>query len=265
MQDKVCQRDWWKSRKTMSGMQESNFLIRMQERACHNLGQDVPFDRVFFFFCFFFVCFVLLCVCFFFFFLFVFVLYYLFILQLIFVFSRKLLVRIYIVFHFWSIHGSFDIMSGHFIWNLWNSQKDPKCKILFIIWHLYRFKLDFVVFKVDIISTENAMLSRTSLWRYMYAPKCYVTCGHTIFMTWRYPLNNSDFMWYIYIIYIYTKAGLGKKLWKKEKVSRLFEKVHRSFEKVSRLFKKVPRYYEMLRNGLNRAYCRVSARLKCQF
>ena len=55
-----------------------------------------------------------------------------------------------------------------------------------------RFKLDFIVYKVDIISIENATLSRTSLWRYMYAPKCYVTCGLTIFMTWRYPLNNSE-------------------------------------------------------------------------
>ena len=40
-----------------------------------------------------------------------------------------------------------------------------------------RFKLDFIVYKVDIISIENATLSR------MYAPKCYVTCGLTIFMT----------------------------------------------------------------------------------
>ena len=60
-----------------------------------------------------------------------------------------------------------------------------------------RFKLDFIVFKVDIISIENTTLSRTSLWRYMYAPKCYVTCGITIFMTWRYPLNNSDVIWQI--------------------------------------------------------------------
>ena len=38
-----------------------------------------------------------------------------------------------------------------------------------------RFKLDFIVFKMDIISIENATLSRTLLWHYMYAPKCYVT------------------------------------------------------------------------------------------
>ena len=42
------------------------------------------------------------------------------------------------------------------------------------------FKLNLIVFKVDIISIENATLS---LRRYMYVPKCYVTCGHTIFMT----------------------------------------------------------------------------------
>ena len=46
-----------------------------------------------------------------------------------------------------------------------------------------RFKLDFIIFKVDIISTENATLWRMSLWRYMYAPNRYVTYGHTIFMT----------------------------------------------------------------------------------
>ena len=57
------------------------------------------------------------------------------------------------------------------------------------------FKLDFIVFKVDINSVENDTLSRMSLWRYMYAPKCYVMCGHKIFMAWRYPLNNNDVIW----------------------------------------------------------------------
>ena len=32
-------------------------------------------------------------------------------------------------------------------------------------------------------------------WCYAYAPKCYYTCGHIIFMTWRYPLKNSDVIW----------------------------------------------------------------------
>ena len=58
-----------------------------------------------------------------------------------------------------------------------------------------RLKLDFIVFKVDTISIQNNTLSRTSLWCYMYAPKCYVTCGHTIFMTWCYILKNSDVIW----------------------------------------------------------------------
>ena len=46
-----------------------------------------------------------------------------------------------------------------------------------------RFKLDFIVFKVDIISVENNTLPRMPLLRYMYAPKCYVTCGHFYDMT----------------------------------------------------------------------------------
>ena len=44
-------------------------------------------------------------------------------------------------------------------------------------------KLNLTAFKVNVISIENATLSQTSLLRYMYAPKCYVTCGHTVFMT----------------------------------------------------------------------------------
>ena len=63
-----------------------------------------------------------------------------------------------------------------------------------------RFKLNLIAFKVNIISIENPTLSRTTLWRYMYAPKCYVTCGHTIFMTWRYPLNNCDVIWWSHIL-----------------------------------------------------------------
>ena len=44
-----------------------------------------------------------------------------------------------------------------------------------------RFKLNLTAFKVNIISIENTMLSRTSLWctdvTVVYAPKCYVTSG----------------------------------------------------------------------------------------
>ena len=101
----------------------------------------------------------------------------------------------------WGIINWGSYMSGHFVWSLWNEPSasfinfilnDHECKILFIIW---LFKLDFIILKVAIISTENATLSRMSLWRYMFALKCSVTCGHMIFMTWRYPLNNSDVIW----------------------------------------------------------------------
>ena len=47
------------------------------------------------------------------------------------------------------------------------------------------FKWGFIALKVDIISIENITLSRTASWRYAPVTKCYVTCGHTIFMTWR--------------------------------------------------------------------------------
>ena len=67
-------------------------------------------------------------------------------------------------------------------------------KILLIIWSF--FKLDFIAFKVDNCSTERAWLTWTSSWRYLFPPKCYITCGHTIFITWRYPLNNSDVIRY---------------------------------------------------------------------
>ena len=46
-------------------------------------------------------------------------------------------------------------------------------------------KWDFITFKVDIISKENIKLSRTASWCYVPVTKCYVTCGLTIFMTWR--------------------------------------------------------------------------------
>ena len=51
------------------------------------------------------------------------------------------------------------------------------------------FKWDFVALKVETISIENITLSRTASWRYAPVTKCYVTCGHTIFMAWRQPLN----------------------------------------------------------------------------
>ena len=88
--------------------------------------------------------------------------------------------------------------SGHFIWNLWNEplasfinfiRNDHECKIPFIIWPLIKENL----------SPPNLTLVQCEkhCWhgRCHYAPKRYFTCGHTIFMTWRYPLNNSDAIW----------------------------------------------------------------------
>ena len=76
--------------------------------------------------------------------------------------------------------------SGHIIWNLSNEPSaslinfiwnDHSCNILFIIWHL---KKHFIAFKVDIISTKYALLSRMSPWRYLFPRKCYVTRVHNI-------------------------------------------------------------------------------------
>ena len=101
--------------------------------------------------------------------------------------------------------------SGHFIWNLWNEPlasfinfvwNDHECKILFIIW---LFKWDFIALKVEIISIENITLSRTASWRYAPVTKCYVTCGHTIFMTWRYPLKNWLLIFFVSLRYEWKK------------------------------------------------------------
>ena len=61
------------------------------------------------------------------------------------------------------------------------------------------FKFDFVAFEVDNCSTENAWLTWTSSWRFLFLPKCYITCSHTIFMTWCYPLINSNVIWYRHV------------------------------------------------------------------
>ena len=103
---------------------------------------------------------------------------------------------LFFFFTFRTDRGSYT--SGHFIWSLWNKilasfinfiWNDQECKILFTIWP---FPTGFYCF---LKWTLHATLSRMSLWRYTYAPKCYVTCGHNIFMTWRYPLTNSDVIW----------------------------------------------------------------------
>ena len=96
--------------------------------------------------------------------------------------------------------GSYS--SGHFVWNLWNEPlvsfikfiwKDHKFKILFITWPfkiwLYRFQNE------NYFSKKMHCWHGHCQWRYAFAPKCYYTCVHTIFMTWHYPLINSDLMW----------------------------------------------------------------------
>ena len=76
----------------------------------------------------------------------------------------------------------------NFIWN------DHEFKFLFIIWP---FKTGFLSHSEwTIFQEENALSTWMLSWRYVYVPKCYYTCGHTIFMTWRYPLNNSDVIRY---------------------------------------------------------------------
>ena len=45
-------------------------------------------------------------------------------------------------------------------------------------------KRDFIVFKMnDILRRKRHVDTDICQWRYMYAPKCYYTCDHTIFMT----------------------------------------------------------------------------------
>ena len=71
---------------------------------------------------------------------------------------------------------------------VWNYHEH---RILFIIWPfsigIYRPQSGHYLNRKLIVVTDS--------WCYMFAPKCYVTCGHTIFITWRYPLNNSDIIW----------------------------------------------------------------------
>ena len=51
------------------------------------------------------------------------------------------------------------------------------------------------------------MLSWTSLWRYIYVPN--VMCGHTIFMTWRYPLTATSYDKWNYLVRIMTKMSFS--------------------------------------------------------
>ena len=93
-------------------------------------------------------------------------------------------------------------MSGHIMWNLLNEpsgslikfiENDHECKILFIIWP---FNIGFYhLINAQYFKKETHYWHGRCQWRYVYVPMCYYTCGHTIFMTRRYPLNNNDVMW----------------------------------------------------------------------
>ena len=92
--------------------------------------------------------------------------------------------------------------SGHFIWNLWNK---PLASFISFVWNDHGCKILFII-----MTLENGILPpskwtlfhyKTHCWRgccqwcYVFAPKCYYMCGHTLFMTGCYPLNNSDVIW----------------------------------------------------------------------
>ena len=54
-----------------------------------------------------------------------------------------------------------------------------------------------IAFKVNIISTKNALLSQKLFWRHSFPSESDInTCVViTLFMTWHHPLNNSDVIW----------------------------------------------------------------------
>ena len=64
------------------------------------------------------------------------------------------------------------------------------CKILFIIWS---FKIGFYCLQNEYyFNMKTYCWHGRCQWRYVFAPKCYYTCSHTIFMTRRYPLNKLN-------------------------------------------------------------------------
>ena len=94
-------------------------------------------------------------------------------------------------------------LSCHIIWNLWNSPSQWSFHMNFIKlaeseFHKFHLKWPRVCDSVyhmtikngilspskwTLFQLENALLAWTCQWLYMYAPKCYYTCGYTIFMT----------------------------------------------------------------------------------
>ena len=53
-------------------------------------------------------------------------------------------------------------------------------------------KWDFIAFKMNIVAIRKRTVDMKLSMTLVYAIKCYYTCGHTIFMTRRNPLINSD-------------------------------------------------------------------------
>ena len=113
--------------------------------------------------------------------------------------GREMLILFFSVYLYMYIYierGSYR--SGHFILNLWNEpmasfinfiRNDHNCKILCVIWP---FKMGVFCLQTEhCLNKKMHSLHRRCQWCYLYAPNCYYMCGHTIFTTQRYPLNNS--------------------------------------------------------------------------
>ena len=56
-------------------------------------------------------------------------------------------------------------------------------------------KLDFIAFKMGNILRRKRIVDKDVVNDIMSKWQSVITCGHTIFMTQRYPLNNSDVIW----------------------------------------------------------------------
>ena len=63
-------------------------------------------------------------------------------------------------------------------------QPGPECNIQFIIWS---FKSVFYYLqKGQYFNEKTHCWHGHCQWHYIYAPKCYYTCGHKIFISWRW-------------------------------------------------------------------------------
>ena len=84
-------------------------------------------------------------------------------------------------------------------------------EFLFIIWP---FKTGYYCLQNELYFNKKTHgWHGRGQWYYVYAPKCYYTCGYTIFMTRRYPLNNSCVIWQLYFHYYNYRRRLQKR-WK---------------------------------------------------